>query len=156
MKKLCRKGKIHPSPQNNQTGYLALLSTLPAAVLALAAALLPEDREVLAYLISSSGNCKQKSSGKEHPPLFCCNCFRCYKSYWVRWDSSPNRQVIHEILEALENKSVPAKEAAELPGSCDVGEPEDAEKRVCEEDEVGAVRKLVGFIGERFWGVWAS
>ncbi|XP_068640060.1 uncharacterized protein [Aristolochia californica] len=157
MKKLCRKGKIHPSPQNNQTDYLALLGTLPAAIIALAAALLPEDREVLAYLISGSGNSKQKSSGKkEHPPLFCCNCFRCYKSYWVRWDSSPNRQVIHEILEALENKGVPGREAAEQPGSCEVGEPEDAEKRACEEGEVGAVRKLVSFIGERFWGVWSS
>ncbi|KAG9455117.1 hypothetical protein H6P81_008021 [Aristolochia fimbriata] len=156
MKKLCRKGKIHPSPQNGQTDYLALLGALPAAILALAAALLPEDQEVLAYLVSSSGNGKQRSSGKkEHPPLFCCNCFRCYKSYWVRWDSSLNRQVIHEILEALENKS--SLPAAELPGSGEVGEPEDAEKRVGEEgDEVGTVRKLVSFIGERFWGVWTS
>ncbi|KAK9285847.1 hypothetical protein L1049_025048 [Liquidambar formosana] len=53
--------------------------------------------------------------GEDHDPLFQCNCFRCYMSYWVKWDTSPNRQLIHEIIDAyeeglfLKNKSVKAK-----------------------------------------------
>ncbi|XP_035844435.1 uncharacterized protein LOC110927385 [Helianthus annuus] len=34
---------------------------------------------------------------------FNCNCFRCYTSFWVRWDASPNRKVIHEIIDAYED-----------------------------------------------------
>ena len=126
MKKLYRKGTVHPSPPviSDQ------LSFLPATILTLAAALSPEDREVLAYLISCSsnnttpsfinfsGNNPRRSTNKgavpkggsvsasgggDHPPLFNCSCFRCYTSYWVRWDSSPNRQVIHEIIDAFED-----------------------------------------------------
>ncbi|KAK5831522.1 uncharacterized protein LOC108453655 [Gossypium arboreum] len=120
MKKLYRRGTVHPSPPST-TDHL---SFLPATILALAAALSPEDREVLAYLISCANNDfsifsthrknTQKyptkrsisfSSGSDHdhPPLFTCDCFRCYMSYWVRWDSSPNRQLIHEIIDAFED-----------------------------------------------------
>ncbi|KAK9267178.1 hypothetical protein L1049_009598 [Liquidambar formosana] len=113
MKKLYRKGTVHPSPPfiSDQLAFL------PATILTLTAVLSPEDREVLAYLLScsnSAGNIsghrknntqKSLSGGKggEHPPLFNCSCFRCYMSYWVRWDSSPNRQVIHEIIDAFED-----------------------------------------------------
>ncbi|KAI4311937.1 hypothetical protein MLD38_036801 [Melastoma candidum] len=38
----------------------------------------------------------------DHDPNFCCDCFRCYMSYWVRWDKSPNRQLIDEIIDAYE------------------------------------------------------
>ncbi|KAJ6333758.1 hypothetical protein OIU77_009608 [Salix suchowensis] len=118
MKKLYRKGTVHPSPPVI-SDHLAFL---PAAILTLTAALSPEDREVLAYLISSSGNnnvfcskssSRQKttfytknsssSSSNDHPPMFNCDCFRCYMSYWIRWDSSPNREVIHEIIDAFED-----------------------------------------------------
>ncbi|XVF27979.1 hypothetical protein REPUB_Repub14bG0156100 [Reevesia pubescens] len=124
MKKLYRRGTVHPSPPIT-TDHL---SFLPATILTLAAALSPEDREVLAYLISCSNNefgnfsshrkNTQKTSSKrnisrssssssssdhDHPPLFTCDCFRCYMSYWVRWDSSPNRQLIHEIIDAFED-----------------------------------------------------
>ncbi|XVF75247.1 hypothetical protein PTKIN_Ptkin13bG0172300 [Pterospermum kingtungense] len=124
MKKLNRRGKVHPSPP--PTTLTDHLSFLPATVLTLAAALSPEDREVLAYLISCSTNdfgnfsshrkntqkhqtkrstSINSSSGRDdHPPLFSCDCFRCYMSYWVRWDSSPNRQLIHEIIDAFEDK----------------------------------------------------
>lgn len=122
MKKLSNtKGKVHPSP-------VPTLSFLPATILTLAAALSPDDREVLAYLISfcgststsnnsNSNNTKTAGSYKtthkstrggggggdgDHAPLFDCNCFRCYKSFWARWDMSPNRQLIHEIIEAYE------------------------------------------------------
>lgn len=123
MKKLYRKGTVHPSPPTISDQ----LSFLPATILTLTAALSPEDREVLAYLIScsssnaappftnfSGGNTRrsaQKSGvakgaavdGGDHPPLFTCSCFRCYMSYWIRWDSSPNRQLIHEIIDAFED-----------------------------------------------------
>ncbi|KAH7856497.1 hypothetical protein Vadar_002087 [Vaccinium darrowii] len=115
MKKLCRrKVTVHPSPPLI-SDHLAFL---PATILTLAAALSPEDREVLAYLIScsSSGdfsshhrNTQKKmtssstSSSGDHQPSFNCDCFRCYTSYWVRWDSSPSRQTIHEIIDAFED-----------------------------------------------------
>ena len=130
MKKLYRKGTVHPSPPIISDH----LSFLPAAILTLTAALSSEDREVLAYLISCSNNNssgggsssfqgqrksnQQKSGGvslaksrsstagnnnNDHPPLFTCDCFRCYMSYWVKWDASPNRQLIHEIIDAFED-----------------------------------------------------
>ncbi|CAH2038173.1 unnamed protein product [Thlaspi arvense] len=81
------------------------------------AVLSPEDREVLAYLISTasySGDRNptsrlnktkphKKSHFDNHSPLFHCDCFSCYTSYWVRWDSSPSRQQIHEIIDAFED-----------------------------------------------------
>ncbi|KAL6332766.1 hypothetical protein AAG906_015028 [Vitis piasezkii] len=113
MKKLYRKGTVHPSPPPVISDQH--LAFLPSAILTLAAALSPEDREVLAYLLScsgtyTSGNRKtttQKSG--DHPPLFNCNCFRCYTCYWVKWDSSPNRQLIHEIIDAVEDGLVQSK-----------------------------------------------
>lgn len=99
-----KKGKVHPSPP------LAVdhLSLLPATILALAAALSAEDKHILAYLISCCGGgdthrrkAQKKNSG-EHDPVFECSCFNCYLSYWARWDVSPNRQVIDEIIEAYE------------------------------------------------------
>uniref|UniRef100_M1B162 Uncharacterized protein n=1 Tax=Solanum tuberosum TaxID=4113 RepID=M1B162_SOLTU len=120
MKKLYRKGTVHPSPPliSDQ------LSFLPVAILTLAAALSQEDKEVLAYLIScssgdfsgsekSGGGTGSKSfsaavhggvhGGTDHLSSFNCYCFSCYMSYWVKWDSSPNRQLIHEILDAYED-----------------------------------------------------
>ncbi|XP_043690306.1 uncharacterized protein LOC122641050 [Telopea speciosissima] len=113
MKKLYRKGKIHPSPPI-VSDHLAFL---PATLLTLTVALSPEEREVLAYLISCTGNSSDgrkngqnqkvfvaSGSGGDHPASFNCNCFRCYMSFWVRWDSSPNRQLIHEILDGFEDR----------------------------------------------------
>lgn len=136
MKKLYRKGTVHPSPPVI-SDHLAFL---PAAILALTAALSLEDREVLAYLLSCPNNfsvnnisiyghrknthqknvsfAKSKTSGvggggnssrsnstsNDHPPVFNCDCFRCYMSYWVKWDASPNRQLIHEIIDAYEDE----------------------------------------------------
>ncbi|CAI8586239.1 unnamed protein product [Vicia faba] len=75
-------------------------------------ALSTEDREVLAYLIYCSsaatppaftGNPKWNTvKNTDHATLFNCSCFRCYTSYWVRWDESPNRELIPEILDAFE------------------------------------------------------
>lgn len=119
MKKLYHKATVHPSPPV----ITDHLSFLPATILTLAAALSSEDREVLAYLIYCSsaatpptranfpGNTRRSttknpvaklSADGDHSPLFCCSCFRCYTSYWVRWDESPNRQLIHEIIDEFE------------------------------------------------------
>ncbi|KAE9599095.1 hypothetical protein Lalb_Chr15g0087901 [Lupinus albus] len=112
MKKLYRKGTVHPSPPI----ITDHLSFLPAAILTLAVALSPEDKELLAYLISCSsnnnfsGNSHRNTANttttavvSDHAPVFHCSCFRCYMSYWVRWDSSPNRQLIHEIIDEYED-----------------------------------------------------
>ncbi|KAK3223692.1 hypothetical protein Dsin_010717 [Dipteronia sinensis] len=44
------------------------------------------------------------SSGSQHkaPGLYC-DCFDCYTSFWVRWDSSSNRELIHQAIEAFED-----------------------------------------------------
>ncbi|KAI5672952.1 hypothetical protein M9H77_13316 [Catharanthus roseus] len=129
MKKLYRKGTVHPTPTPTPTPtpppfisseLQQLLSFLPAAILTLTLALSPQDKQVLAYLISCSstnfsGNPKNKNNNNnnissrsgggadDHPPSFNCYCFWCYMSYWIRWDSSPNRQLIHEIIDAFED-----------------------------------------------------
>ncbi|KAJ0256898.1 hypothetical protein HA466_0078590 [Hirschfeldia incana] len=116
MKKLYRKGTVHPSPPQIKSDD-QLLHLLPVAILSLAAVLSPEDREVLAYLISTASYSSDRNSTSRlnktkphkqshfdvHSPLFHCDCFSCYTSYWVRWDSSPSRQLIHEIIDAFED-----------------------------------------------------
>ncbi|KAK8526283.1 hypothetical protein V6N13_017334 [Hibiscus sabdariffa] len=42
-------------------------------------------------------------SSSHKPPVFDCDCFDCYTSYWFRWDSSPNRELIHQVIEAFED-----------------------------------------------------
>ncbi|CAN7134371.1 unnamed protein product [Brassica rapa subsp. narinosa] len=115
MKKLYRKGTVHPSPQIKSDDHL--LSLLPVAIFSLAAVLSPKDREVLAYLLSTASyssnrnytsrmnktKLHEKSRLDNHAPLFHCDCFSCYTCYWVRWDSSPSRQLIHEIIDAYED-----------------------------------------------------
>lgn len=105
---------------NEDDDSLSILKLLPATILVLVSVLSAEDRQVLAYLItrgttiSDRGNCgtssskkttkKTNKSSKNHkPPVFDCECFDCYTNYWFRWDSSPNRELIHEIIEAFEN-----------------------------------------------------
>ncbi|GAV61994.1 hypothetical protein CFOL_v3_05519, partial [Cephalotus follicularis] len=36
-------------------------------------------------------------------PVFDCDCFDYYTSYWYRWDSSPNCKLIHKAIEAFED-----------------------------------------------------
>ncbi|CDP13370.1 unnamed protein product [Coffea canephora] len=126
------KGKVHPSPSSsssssshsshhNNKDALSVLKLLPAAILAIAAVLSLEDREVLAYMITrsikttnppalvdekSKKNSKKSANTGAHlhktTPLFDCECFDCYTSYWFRWDSSPNRELIHQAIEAFE------------------------------------------------------
>ncbi|XP_009415923.2 uncharacterized protein LOC103996687 [Musa acuminata AAA Group] len=109
------KGKIHPSPADGggpsspSQDVLAVLKLLPAAILALTVALTYQDKEVLAYLITRSihgpatlaaGVERRRCRG--HRPLFDCGCFDCYISFWSRWDCSPDRELIHQAIEAFE------------------------------------------------------
>nr|GMD92958.1 neurogenic protein mastermind [Ipomoea batatas] len=148
MKKLYRKNTVHPSPPLVSDK----LAFLPAAILAITAALSPEDQEALAYLISCpSGNFsatrKTSSSFSGHPPSFNCYCFNCYMSYWV---SELKKPEVALNGEDESGESAPAEENQESPISTTRGEEEDGYG-----EERGAVRRFVSFLGERIWGVWA-
>ncbi|EEF51754.1 uncharacterized protein LOC8269201 [Ricinus communis] len=103
----------------------SVLKLLPVTILALAFSLPNQDREVLAYLISrsiiatcssynainqhhSNSKCRTtaatsgKSKSVKKVPPFECGCFDCYTSFWHRWDSSPNRELIHQLIEDFE------------------------------------------------------
>ncbi|CAK9320880.1 unnamed protein product [Citrullus colocynthis] len=130
MKKLCRKSTVHPSPPIISD----FLSFLPSAIFALTVALSADDKEVLAYLISCSNttaslsnlstsrkNGRKLATGKvgfDHAPLFDCDCFMCYRRYWARWDSSPNRQLIHEIIDAYEDGLTKSKATTSNQRNC--------------------------------------
>ncbi|XP_030527575.1 uncharacterized protein LOC115738913 [Rhodamnia argentea] len=123
--KIKNKGKVHPSPSSSAShsscgasrDVLSVTRLLPAAILALVSVLSLEDREVLAYMITrsldtttpaasdGSGRKKQQppKRGAAASPSFDCDCFDCYRSYWHRWDSSPNRELIHQAIEAFED-----------------------------------------------------
>ncbi|KAK4413147.1 hypothetical protein Salat_2727200 [Sesamum alatum] len=121
------RNKVHPfisSSSSSTKDSFPVLNLLPAAILTLISVLSVEDRQVLAYMITRSlkssnppsQDKKQKTSkkqqpqqqslvdshGRHSPPLFDCDCFHCYTSFWFRWDSSPNRELIHQAIEAFE------------------------------------------------------
>ncbi|XP_040376877.1 leucine-rich repeat extensin-like protein 3 [Oryza brachyantha] len=130
MKSLCTKpgkgGKIHPSPLGgggDGDPVRAALRLLPAAIFALATALLPEDQQVLAYLVT---RCLQGAGAAHHPeqppvrgrrrrahlPAIGCGCFDCYTSFWSRWDCSPSRELIHDAIEAFEDHLAAAESSS--------------------------------------------
>ncbi|KAK7387713.1 hypothetical protein VNO78_22503 [Psophocarpus tetragonolobus] len=180
MKKLYRKGTVHPSPSTPTISEQ--LSFLPAAILTLTLSLSPQDREVLAYLISCSNasanpprNPKTLLLHPDHPPLFHCSCFRCYMSYWVRWNSSPNHQLIHQIIDAFEDSfphtssSNPMVKRNKRPSktlspshfpSLSLPQtttplPDTQLSPIADHVyDKASVRKFVSFIGERIWGAW--
>ncbi|RRT69015.1 hypothetical protein BHM03_00018759 [Ensete ventricosum] len=98
-----------PSPAVTNRDALAVLRLLPAAILALTAAMGKEDREVLAYLLTRSiegwaedrRHC-HRPGRTQHRPVFGCGCFDCYTGFWSRWDCSPDRELIHQAIEAFE------------------------------------------------------
>ncbi|GAA0161298.1 hypothetical protein Leryth_024899 [Lithospermum erythrorhizon] len=188
MKNMYKKATVHPTTPPIISD---LLCFLPAAIFTLTVALSPDDREVLAYLISCSSNDyanimnmhtkkTKNSSINEHATCFKCCCFKCYMSFWVRWDSSPNRQLIHQIIDAYEDgltqkgkKEKGKKErrkkgyrssddkvmvlSKELsPVKEEYGETNLVESYIGggEVLEKGAIRKFVSFVGEKIWGLW--
>lgn len=182
--------KIHPSLSSPSPWDF--LASLPAAVLTLAAALSPEEKEVLVYLLSGgdTGFASDRAFGKTksdrppeiHPPELGCRCFECYKSFWARWNASPNNHLIHHILDAVEESLAPrslpsprrrtrrsrrkdsAGAAAER--KTDLHDDEDDDLRDEEDDDFArsgevsgrehriSMGRLVSFIGTRVWGVW--
>lgn len=133
---------MHPSPPQIKSDD-QLLHLLPVAILSLAAVLSPEDREVLAYLISTASYSSDRNSTSRlnktkphkeshfdnHSPLFHCDCFSCYTSYWVRWDSSPSRQLIHEIIDAFED-SLEKKKKKQTKNKNNINGKKDRRKRL--------------------------
>ncbi|XVF81550.1 hypothetical protein PTKIN_Ptkin15bG0163700 [Pterospermum kingtungense] len=187
MKKLNRKGQVHPSPPPPPATITDHLSMLPATILSLTAALSLQDKEVLAYLISCSSSSSSLATTTTttsnnfhgHDSTFECYCFRCYMCFWARWDSSPNRQLIHEIIEAYEEvlqfqdqkKQVKKKnKKGRRNGVCfhdpnhgnDHGNDQgnSGEDSVGGEDgevveaEIGSIMKIVGFIRDSVWEAW--
>ncbi|RLM80696.1 uncharacterized protein C2845_PM12G15200 [Panicum miliaceum] len=128
MKTLCPKpgkgGKIHPSPAEDPIA--AAFRLLPAAILVLVAGLTPEDKRVLAHLVTRSflvgwdaatvpPSEQARGSGRRrrgHPPTVGCLCFECYGSFWTRWGCSPQHDRIHAALEAFEEHLNAAESAA--------------------------------------------
>ncbi|XP_066338060.1 uncharacterized protein [Miscanthus floridulus] len=121
------KGKVHPSPSpaavaagggagEMTTAEAVLMRLLPAAVIAAAAPLGAEGKEVLAYLVLASLRSSApptptparggdgKAAGEHHRPELGCGCFGCYTAYWSRWDGSPegDREAIHRAIEAFD------------------------------------------------------
>ncbi|KAJ6414750.1 hypothetical protein OIU84_003712 [Salix udensis] len=112
--KIKNKGKVYPSPPPSSSSSSSSSGANR------------DDREVLAYMITRSlkttttnnpssilQDSKKKSSKKlqnnnnsqnsnHRAPIFDCDCFDCYRSYWFRWDSSPNRELVHQVIEAFE------------------------------------------------------
>ncbi|XP_057495133.1 uncharacterized protein LOC130780230 [Actinidia eriantha] len=130
--KMRNKGKVYPSPSSSSSSTysysaskdaLSVLKLLPAAILALISVLSLEDRDVLAYMITRSVKSpnptsiieekkkNNKKSNTHKPPVFDCDCFDCYISFWFRWDSSPNRELIHQAIEAFEEHVATGEQA---------------------------------------------
>ncbi|KAL7094021.1 hypothetical protein ACP275_11G075100 [Erythranthe tilingii] len=122
--KMRNKGKVHPFTSSSSSSpnrdSLSVLNLLPAAILSLVSLLSLEDREVLAYMVTRSlkstnpsflpsqdkktTTAKRCSFDGKSPPLFDCDCFHCYTSFWFRWDSSPNRELIHQAIESFDDR----------------------------------------------------
>ncbi|XP_022738119.1 uncharacterized protein LOC111290881 [Durio zibethinus] len=113
-----KKGRVYPSlfSPSSSASYRdpnSVFKLFPVAVLALASALPPQDQEVLAYMITRSIISTTNPSTLTHQPknkckkgkvpVFQCGCFDCYTRFWHRWDSSPNRDLIHQVIEAFED-----------------------------------------------------
>ncbi|RWR79996.1 hypothetical protein CKAN_00860100 [Cinnamomum micranthum f. kanehirae] len=109
-KKKSSRGKIHPSPSPSHTSThsLSSLNLLPSAILTIVSVLSVDDQEVLAYLIHCSTTTTNPSTKKCNKPTFNCGCFDCYTRFWIRWDSSPNRHLIHQAIEAFEDHLSPS------------------------------------------------
>ncbi|KAL5997468.1 hypothetical protein ACLOJK_008398 [Asimina triloba] len=156
-----RKTKIHPSPSPPPSSPLSALCLLPPTLLTIVSLLSPSDRQVLAYLILRSLQNPTASSAPKPPasncatPAFDCGCFDCYTSFWVRWDASPNRDLIHQAIEAFEDHITDLSTNTHKPnktqkGNCNckedcVSATETAEAEVAVAQEENAAKEEVSF-----------
>ncbi|XVE56551.1 hypothetical protein DITRI_Ditri04bG0020100 [Diplodiscus trichospermus] len=117
--KVKRKGRVYPclsSPSSlaSYTDSNSVFKHLPVEILPLASALPSQDQEVLAYMLTRSIMSPTNPSTtlthqpknmckKAQVPLFQCGCFDCYARFWHRWGCSPNRDLIHHVIEAFED-----------------------------------------------------
>ncbi|KAI4304898.1 hypothetical protein MLD38_040356 [Melastoma candidum] len=113
--KIKNKGKVHPSPTTTDPVLLSTLQLLPPTILSLASVLPPHDLQVLSYLLARSlrlstpnYSSSPSSSHASSSPSSDCDCFNCYTFYWLRWDSSPNRDLIHRVIDAFEEHLSPS------------------------------------------------
>ncbi|CAL4988193.1 unnamed protein product [Urochloa decumbens] len=152
------KGKVHPSPSlpaaaggGELTAEAVLMRLLPAAVLAAAASLGAEGKEVLAYLVLSSLRssapptpARGEAAAGGHRPELGCGCFGCYTAYWSRWDGSPeaDREAIHRAIEAFEEHLT--KEEKEASGKGGGGTRRGRKKRAAAAAEKDAAGKGKG------------
>ncbi|XP_019056096.1 PREDICTED: uncharacterized protein LOC109113895 [Nelumbo nucifera] len=115
MKNLCpkNKSKVYPSPSSSLPYYcstrdaLSVLKLLPAAILALASVLSQRTMKTInpPSMVEEKKKCKKPNNGGSivhKPPMLDYGCFDCYMSYWFRWNSSPNMELIHQAIEAFE------------------------------------------------------
>ncbi|CAO2147293.1 unnamed protein product [Urochloa humidicola] len=152
------KGKVHPSPSlpaaaggGELTAEAVLMRLLPAAVLAAAAPLGAEGKEVLAYLVLASLRssapptpaCWEAAAG--HRPELGCGCFGCYTAYWSRWDGSPeaDREAIHRAIEAFEEHLTKEEKEAGA-GKGGGGGRRGRKKRAAAADKDGAGKEKAG------------
>lgn len=115
------------SPSSSDGNFLNVLNYLPAAIFTLVSVLTVDDREVLAFMMrrsmetsSPSSSVPEKKFSKRVPKKSngpraisgsacvhappCFTCLDCYMSYWDRWNSSPNGELIHQAIEAFEEQ----------------------------------------------------
>ncbi|KAK7838305.1 hypothetical protein CFP56_019975 [Quercus suber] len=48
--------------------------------------------------------------------MFECDCFDCYISYWFKWDSLPNRELIHQAIEAFKDHLAHSEKSKKVNG----------------------------------------
>ncbi|KAL8106493.1 uncharacterized protein LOC141678046 [Apium graveolens] len=174
--KVRNKGKIYPSPSSSSStpqppsdDIFSVLNILPAAILLVVSVLSLQDREVLAFMVTRSLKSSHPNNIKTNThddtqhktAAFDCDCFNCYTSYWCKWDSSSNRELIHQAIEAFEEhlsndenfknnigrskkkeKMARRKNAGKLPEITPVEDIEEIERqfvKVVEEDVQGMV-----------------
>ncbi|CAO2141686.1 unnamed protein product [Urochloa humidicola] len=152
------KGKVHPSPSlpaaaggGELTAEAVLMRLLPAAVLAAAAPLGAEGKEVLAYLVLASLRSSAPptparwEAAAGHRPELGCGCFGCYTAYWSRWDGSPeaDREAIHRAIEAFEEHLTKEEKEAGA-GKGGGGGRRGRKKRAAAADKDGAGKEKAG------------
>ena len=65
---------------------------------------------------NNNNNNNNTTNNTYKPPMFECDCFDCYTSYWFKQDSLPNRELIHQAIEAFEDHLAHGKKSKKVNG----------------------------------------